>query len=198
MYSAICAVVIVIDHAVDMIAKQGRDYMQEMVYTLSKTIKAFIHPHEMCGRYGLRDLHWLLSGTSTEILNERLKMLSLICRSLNSESPKLHVSFGSNLESASQTEQGDIFLEKANQALQSEESSASLMKTLSVVNSPAPIACQGDKTRIDDNVHETITANGKRHIFIRTFGHFDVFVDGEAILFNHSKAKELLAFVGGS
>lgn len=194
-YSIICSVVIVIDQAVDMVAKQGRDYLQERVHALSKIIKAFIHPHEMCGRYGFARFALVLSGTSTESIKERLKMLSLICHSLNSELPQLHVSFGSNLESASQTEQGDIFLEKAYQAVQSEENGASLMKTLSVVNSPAPVACQGDKARIDDNVHGTITANGKRHIFIRTFGHFDVFVDGEAILFNHSKAKELLALL---
>ena len=34
-----------------------------------------------------------------------------------------------------------------------------------------------------------------RNVFIRTFGHFDVFVDGEAVLFNHPKAKELFALL---
>lgn len=33
------------------------------------------------------------------------------------------------------------------------------------------------------------------HIFIRTFGYFDVFVDGVAILFRSEKAKELLALL---
>lgn len=33
----------------------------------------------------------------------------------------------------------------------------------------------------------------KKRVFIRTFGHFDVFVNGQAINFRSSKAKELLA-----
>lgn len=34
---------------------------------------------------------------------------------------------------------------------------------------------------------------GNRHIFVRTFGYFDVFVEGEALGFTNAKAKELLA-----
>ena len=33
------------------------------------------------------------------------------------------------------------------------------------------------------------------HIFIRTFGYFDLFIDGVAVSFNRSKAKEMLAFL---
>ena len=33
------------------------------------------------------------------------------------------------------------------------------------------------------------------HIFIKTFGNFDVFVDGQTISFSRSKAKELLAYL---
>jgi two-component SAPR family response regulator len=36
---------------------------------------------------------------------------------------------------------------------------------------------------------------GKRKIYARTFGHFDVFVDGKPIMFKSAKAKELLAFL---
>ena len=34
-----------------------------------------------------------------------------------------------------------------------------------------------------------------RHIFARTFGYFDLFVDGEAVIFGNSKEKELLALL---
>lgn len=33
------------------------------------------------------------------------------------------------------------------------------------------------------------------HIYIRTFGFFDIYVDGQAILFTHAKSKELLALL---
>lgn len=35
----------------------------------------------------------------------------------------------------------------------------------------------------------------RKRIFARTFGHFDVFVDGKPIMFKSAKAKELLAFL---
>lgn len=35
----------------------------------------------------------------------------------------------------------------------------------------------------------------KRKIFVRTFGHFDVFINGEPIMFKSAKAKELLAIL---
>jgi hypothetical protein len=35
----------------------------------------------------------------------------------------------------------------------------------------------------------------KRNIYVRTFGHFDVFVEGQPIMFKSAKAKELLAFL---
>ena len=35
----------------------------------------------------------------------------------------------------------------------------------------------------------------KKEIFARTFGHFDLFVDGSPIIFKSTKAKELLAYL---
>lgn len=35
----------------------------------------------------------------------------------------------------------------------------------------------------------------KNHVFAQTFGNFDIFVDGEPILFKYSKAKEILALL---
>ena len=194
-YACLCAVVIVIDHAVDAVTQRGRDYVLPRVRTLGKTIQAFIHAHEMCGRYGFARFAMVLYGANTEILRERLKMLGMICRSLNSEWPDLQVRFGSHLELASQTEQGDVLLEKANQTLYDNENDKSRMNP--------PFTCEGQRTMAPpseragagDQPQEALETHRKHEIFIRTFGHFDVFVDGEAVLFNHSKAKELLALL---
>lgn len=35
----------------------------------------------------------------------------------------------------------------------------------------------------------------EKHIFVQTFGGFDVFVDGQALVFKRAKAKELLAYL---
>ena len=37
--------------------------------------------------------------------------------------------------------------------------------------------------------------SGQKHIYARTFGYFDLFVDGRPIMFKSAKAKELLAFL---
>lgn len=194
-YSYVCSVVIIIDHAVDMMVQQGRDYVSKRVHTLGKTIKAFIHSDEMCGRYGFARFAMVLSSTSTEILHERLNMLKMICRSLNSEWPDLQLRFGSNLELASQTEQGDVLLEKAYQVLY-HEANNNTQKTMPL-SSDGHVAAPShrDGTGVVCRPQEALPTNRKHHIFIRTFGHFDVFVDGEAVLFNHSKAKELLALL---
>ncbi len=34
-----------------------------------------------------------------------------------------------------------------------------------------------------------------KHVYLRMFGYFDLFVDGEAVVFKHAKAKELLALL---
>jgi two-component SAPR family response regulator len=41
---------------------------------------------------------------------------------------------------------------------------------------------------------DEISMQNKR-VYIRTFGYFDVFIDGKAILIQHAKAKELLALL---
>lgn len=40
-----------------------------------------------------------------------------------------------------------------------------------------------------------LSKRGKKRVFIKTFGHFDVFVDNKPIMFRSGKAKELLAFL---
>lgn len=41
----------------------------------------------------------------------------------------------------------------------------------------------------------TVQNNPEKRIFIRTFGYFDVFINGQSVLFKFSKAKELLALL---
>ena len=38
-----------------------------------------------------------------------------------------------------------------------------------------------------------LSARQKKRVYIRTFGRFDVFIDGQAVYFSNTKAKELLA-----
>lgn len=40
-----------------------------------------------------------------------------------------------------------------------------------------------------------LSGRNKRKIYVRTFGNFDLFVDGKTVVFKSAKAKELLAFL---
>lgn len=42
---------------------------------------------------------------------------------------------------------------------------------------------------------ELLAKRNQKHIYARTFGYFDLFVDGEPVIFKSAKAKELLAFL---
>lgn len=42
---------------------------------------------------------------------------------------------------------------------------------------------------------ELLAKRNQKHIYARTFGYFDLFVDGEPVMFKSAKAKELLAFL---
>ena len=54
------------------------------------------------------------------------------------------------------------------------------------------------KERLAAEVAYALSRHGKKdvsHIFVRTFGDFDILVDGQPIAFSRSKAKELLAYL---
>ncbi len=46
-----------------------------------------------------------------------------------------------------------------------------------------------------DHLRNPITLQGNARIWMRTFGHFEMFVDGKPVIFSSAKAKELLAYL---
>lgn len=52
-----------------------------------------------------------------------------------------------------------------------------------------------DEVKYAISTAELLSKRQQRDIFIRTFGKFDVFVDGEPVFFKSAKAKELLALL---
>jgi len=171
---------------------QGRHYLAERIVQLGKMVKAFIHPHEMCCKYGLGEFAMVLAGSNKETLDERLKMLRFVCDAQKSENTGLRILFGCNIETASTAEQGDIFLEKAYQAMLSIRNRDTQDN---ILFAPVDHAPQYQEKKSSESQNIICQEDTTRHIFIRTFGHFDVFVDGEAVLFNHPKSKELFALL---
>lgn len=194
-YTFLCAVIILVDNPIEINNLHGRAYLAERIGQLGNTVKAFIHPHEMCCRYGLGEFAMILAGDNRDILDERLKMLQFVCNAQKTDYPDVHIFFGCNIETASKSDSNDFFLEKAYQALLSVRNKDANEK---IIFSPVYHASSNQKKKKAeslDMICNAATTQGKPSVFIRTFGHFDVFVDGEAVLFNHPKAKELFALL---
>lgn len=55
--------------------------------------------------------------------------------------------------------------------------------------------CKQEELRYAVESARLLSKRRKKRIYVKTFGHFDVFVDGKPIRFHSSKAKELLALL---
>lgn len=58
---------------------------------------------------------------------------------------------------------------------------------------PKPFSYEGFLQAVQSA--ELLAKRNQKHIYARTFGYFDLFVDGEPVMFKSAKAKELLAFL---
>lgn len=190
-YPFVCAAVLRVENTIEIHNLYGRSYLSELIGQMGKTVKAFIHPHELCCRYGLCEFAMVLAGHDREMLNERLNMLQIACAARKEDTPSVQILFGYAMEPTMQIEQADIFLEKAHQVL---------LGSRYAEASGYAFAVQEHQTKHTqalsvDVLQQETTHLTEHRIIIRTFGHFDVFVDGEAVLFNHPKAKELFALL---
>lgn len=57
-----------------------------------------------------------------------------------------------------------------------------------------PITSEKVRRELDDLRHP-VQPQGKKRVRIRTFGNFEIFVDGEPLLFQRDKTKEILAYL---
>lgn len=193
-YPLLCAVILLVENTIEINHLYGRAYLSERIGQLGKTVKAFIHPHELCCRHGLGEFAMVLASNDMEIMKERLKMLEVACNAQEAETPAMRILIGHNMEQTMQTEYADLFLEKAYRALIWKRSSEAFKSVQVITEHTAPKNINSKKQDSIDSGDQQGRLPTNR-VFIRTFGHFDVFVNGEAVLFNHPKAKELFALL---
>lgn len=194
-YPYIGVIVILIDNPIEIIHRYGRDYLEGRVVQVSKTINAFIHPYEMCSKHGLSEFALAIAGDSRETLDERIRMLRMIGEAYKGAQTHYQICFGCNIEPAAQVTHCDLFLEKACQELLHTRKVETSAET--DVSPVEEVATDKGKNRMEslDVIVPPVEELKQPNVFIRTFGHFDVFVNEEAVLFNHPKAKELLALL---
>ena len=190
----ICFVIIMIENVCEINTHYGRAYFLDQIARLGKTVKAMTHPNELCCRFGIGEFALALTGTEEETLNERVKLLQMACSARNTVLAGVKVFLQYQIEIAKHVEHAEIMLEQTHRALLFHAHKLDFEKRYSWKGTTAPDKENETDERMHRIVQETGTCLNER-IFIRTFGHFDVFVDGEAVLFNHPKAKEYLAIL---
>ena len=193
-HSFVCLAILMIENTFELNQRYGRAYLLEHIAKLSTTVKAITHPNELCCRYGLGEFAMALTGNERETLDERLRMLQIACKAHQQEYPAVKVSFGSMIGATEQLEYADLILEQINRTLIGNLHKAE-DKSLPDATLFDSAGKEGASKNVIGAVKPETAAADQDPIFIRTFGHFDVFVDGEAVLFNHPKAKELFALL---
>ena len=64
----------------------------------------------------------------------------------------------------------------------------------SVPDTPQPVSLEDLKEEVD-YARSRGLEHPSGHIVVQTFGNFEIFVDGETLIFHRSKAEELLAYL---
>ena len=154
---------------------------------LTRTLQALLHSRELAGRCGAEFFLYLNPAPTRELLEERLRIL---CAALHRKLDE-GITITANLGVLDGLEQGfryDELYEKVRLALRS---SAQRGEGTFEIYRPE---LQPPPEPVRAPLPEGPSARDSR-IFVRTFGYFDVFVDGNPIHFQGGQAKELMALL---
>lgn len=192
-----CAMVMIGFDTLSPYARNGINAdIDKILKQASLTLKAMTPATNLCGRAGYTKLMVLAELTEdSSYYKERLRILQMALAQETAEHKRITVSIGVDLVSANQRSSYDDAREHAETALE---------KAWKLGGNQ--IQFYSDHEQLEENIPDTevnqqlesnensISGEDKR-VFIRTFGHFDIFVDGHPILFRNPKAKELLAIM---
>jgi diguanylate cyclase (GGDEF)-like protein len=184
--SIIVLVVIDLDFFRNVIRKVGHKTSDDYIVKAANTLKAFAKEENYIARFS-EDEFIMFSDTVEDIniLNERLRILNNSLNISLNKSETITASIGVAIDKKYSL----TFEEMLKMADKAVFKAKSLGGNTSVIfdeklrKEPWPVISDSE-----------INPNSTKPV-IRTFGYFDVFINNKAVLFNHSKAKELLALL---
>lgn len=158
----------------------GSKHSDSILKSIAFTILSTISSEDIVGRTSMTEFGLLLYNVqNTSIINEKIRILSnAISRTVELEYD-VFASIGVAIHKKD-GETAEILCQNASSTTQNEKE---------IVQS---VIVSHEKRYFDEP--KEVSDSGK-HVEIRTFGYFDVFVDGVPMSFKSSKAKELLALL---
>ncbi|WP_318504141.1 diguanylate cyclase [Bacillus sp. T3] len=165
----------------------GFTYGDKVLRDVAQTIRLVLFQDDIIGRVGGGRFALYMSDISDlDTIQGKLEIINSAIFHKRENSIKISVSIGVALCPHDGIDFDELF-EKADIALYHAKETGRNKYVL--FTDHLPKISRGMLFPIDE-----IPAQNKR-VYIRTFGYFDVFIDGKAILIQHAKAKELLALL---
>lgn len=166
----------------------GHVYGDQVLRELSQTLTLLLTKNDVVARiFGGEFAIYATGFTDLSVINERLRILiAAVYRDLKA-GVKLSVSAGVAISPNDGTAIAALY-EKADTALRCAKLTGR-NKYVLYHEDLAPVYGPGAITPINEDVQKSTG------VYIRTFGYFDVFVNGEVMLIPNAKAKELLALL---
>lgn len=166
----------------------GHVYGDQLLRELAQTLKLLLNENNIVARIGGDEFAIYAFGlTDMNMVNERMRILIAAAYRDLKAGLKLSISAGVAISPKDGTDL-QVLYEKADTALYYAKITGR-DKYILYSDHLAPVDELPSITPIDENVQNN---NG---VYIRTFGYFDVFVNGEALLIQNAKAKELLVLL---
>ncbi|MGI6110526.1 MAG: sensor domain-containing diguanylate cyclase [Eubacteriaceae bacterium] len=186
--------------------EKGRLFGDNYLKQAALTLKVLMQEQDFCGRISGTTFAACMNG-EPEFLKERIRILKTALQREIDPDNILTVTAGVSLDTVNSD--STLIYSQVNQALRA----AKLSGGNCIVYYSQDLAKKMEKKEIaqkeqqknntekivqpDIPVDTSQSAGDMKRpeVFIRTFGYFDVFLNGVAILFQHKKAKELLALL---
>lgn len=165
----------------------GHAYGDKMLRYVSKTIGLVLSQDDIFGRVGGDEFALYISGISDlETIEEKLRIINAAVFRELKYSIQLSASIGVALRPRDGNDFDELY-KRADIAMYHAKETGRNKFVFFTDNLP----------KIRNNIISPVAAISMqdKRVYIRTFGYFDIFVDGEAILIQHAKAKELLALL---
>lgn len=166
----------------------GHAYGDQLLRELAQTLKLLLNENNIVARIGGDEFAIYAFGlTDMNMVNERMRILIAAAYRDLKAGMKLSISAGVAISPQDGSDM-QVLYDKADTALYYAKRTGRNKYVLYSENL-TPAEGLPEITPIDENVQKN------SGVYIRTFGYFDVFVNGEALLIPNAKAKELLALL---
>lgn len=169
-----------LDQVNDALGSQRGD---QVLGDMARTLSVLLHEGDFLGRSGGAEFMLYLEGTpARELLEECLRIICTVLPRKLEQGIDITVNLGAVSVPEGAVQLDDLYA-KARLALRSTKEENKLEFYRPELDA---LKKQNRSSRADP---------GKSHVFVRTFGYFDVFVDGVPIHFLGGQAKELMALL---